>query len=200
MSQWIQHVKAYQRQNPHLSYKEAMSEARSSYQPMTGGKFNVKKALRKTKNTVKRVGHEMDKNQHLIDMIDTNGYSSQVRQGLNTADNVLGGKFKLKRALRKAKNTVNTVSKIATPMVGMVAPELLPAMSTVTMATGGKVAATTNNNKYIRHIQGGSFKTHGGSFVTHGGGGYPLNSSGVIMHPSFYAKPPKTYSKIMKTN
>lgn len=69
-----------------------------------------------------------------------------------------GGKFNLKNAIRKTKNTVNTVAKIATPISAMVAPELTPFLVGATKMTGGSYARGAMVGSSRGTSSGGSFR------------------------------------------
>ena len=170
-SPWIQHVKQFQQQHGG-TYKDAMTLARPSYIPMSGGKFSVSgamKTLKKGKAGLKTANKLYDQNQQLIHMAvgdETARTLQKARNYSEQADQLTGGKFNLKKAARKAKHTVNTASHLAMPLISTMAPELMPAMMAAQAATGG------------------SFKVHGGgmkkSACQHCGhcGGIPLKPKG----------------------
>jgi len=60
-SPWIQHIQQYRAANPHLSYKQAMVEAKGSYRsipksvPLEGGKLNLKKTANNISKGAKKV-------------------------------------------------------------------------------------------------------------------------------------------------
>ena len=195
-SQWIQYVKAFQKANPQLTYKEAMSAARPSYKSVNGGKFSVGNAMKKVNKASKLVNKNIEKYGQFV----PEEYQQQLRQAQNIAgqaQQLSGGKFKVGNALKKAQKisgkVIKNVDKYGLPMLEMagvaVAPELL---------------AAYEGAKMINTATGGSFKTHGGSFNTHGGGlgEYTiLNDNGVLsFHPSFTPAKPKTYSQKLRTN
>lgn len=203
-SPWIQHVKNYQAQNGG-SYRDAMQNARPSYNSnMTGGKFNLKNALRKTKNTVKKVSHEVNNNIDKYGQFVPQEYQnqlSQVQGYANQAQDLTGGKFNLNRAMRKTKNTVKqvkNVARIAAPVLSVVAPEFGIPLEAAVLATGGKI----RKNPYLL---GGSFKTHGGklhngcpqcgSYMNGGALGFGTSQSSILSstHNSFAPLKPKPY-------
>ena len=228
MTAWTDHVRNYSQSNG-VSYKDAMTLARPSYNPVAGGKFSMHKAFkkvrkvgRKANNSINKAQDIVDKNAHLIDQFDKQFDTnlshdvsrglSKAQHGLHQGQNVLsqaeevaGGKFKLKRAMRKARHTVGkakSIARVAAPILSVVAPEIVLPMEAALMATGG------------------SFKTAGGSFKTHGGrvakavkGGCsncPTCGSGLVqrsqssmvnpMHNSFNPKKPKLYKQLIHEN
>jgi len=182
MSSWIQHVKKVQ-QDHNVSYKEAMQLAKASYTSQKGG--NLKKVLRKTKNTRKKS--------------DVMG-----RKAKNTIATVS----------RKARNTAKKVSEYAddaVPMVAAIAPEAAAAL-TVANATVKEVLGSGVKRRGrklgSKNKQGGSFKTTGAgvhnAMCTQCGGavGYGRSKSSVLSHThnAFNPIKPKTVEKRMKTN
>jgi len=225
-SQWIEHVKAYQNQHG-VDYKTAMREAKASYNK-TGGAIKPKRILRKARNTVNRVGKELDQHQELINLVDKKGYAKKARNVINKTQDVMdtidGGKFNLHNAVRKGKNTVKKakkISKSASKYYEMAKPglEMVPGVGNIidytdainsgvkvaNEVTGGRVKKG-KSNKYI-NAMGGSFKT-AGSFKTHSGGriagvgnNYPAIGSALLspLHPSFAPKT-NSLSNRLKTN
>jgi hypothetical protein len=207
-SPWIQHVKNTQHHYG-VSYKEAMQIARETYNPQHGGSFkSVMGKAKKATKQAKKASQFIDNNAHLIDQFDKSGRISEannlLKRGINIADNLdgqLGGNFKLKNAVRKARNTARTVSHAVdkyAPLVEMVAPELAPAIegfhaaNAIYKKTGGSVG---RRNKYIE-MMGGSFSVprHGGSFnvPTHSGGG------GFVQNGLISASPHGTTSLMLR--
>jgi t-SNARE complex subunit (syntaxin) len=93
MSNWIEHVKAYAKAN-NVPYKQAMSEAKSSYQPVEGGKFNLKKVgktLNKVKKGAKKVSNVIDKNSHYLNYIDSD-LANEVNNVNKGFKDISGGK------------------------------------------------------------------------------------------------------------
>ena len=223
-SNWIEHVKAYQKEHG-VDYKTAMKEAKSSYQK-TGGAIKPKRIMRKARNTVNKLSNEMDQHQDLINLVDKKGHSKKVRKAIDKTQDVMdifdGGKFNAKRAIRKGKNTVKKakkISKSASKYYEMAKPglEMIPVVGDVidyadginsgvkiaNELTGGKVKSN-KSNKYIKAVSGGSFRTNsGGSFRTASGIGNnrPAIGSSLLspMHPSF-APQLNTLSNRLKTN
>lgn len=215
-SPWIQHVKNTQAQYG-VSYKEAMQIAKDTYNPQQGGSFkSVLKNARKATSRAKKASKFIDDNADYLQQFDTSGRigkaNKSLKKGINIADNLdaqLGGKFNFKKAARKARHTVNTVSHAVdryAPLVEMVAPELAPAIEGVKAAnsiykkTGGRVG----RNKYIE-MMGGSFSVprHGGSFSVpqhYGGGGFIQNGLLSASHPALNPVPPKTLKRLKKEN
>lgn len=196
-SEWVQHCKNYAKQHG-CSYKEAMTRAKSSYTPKTGGKLNLRKTVSKARNVGKKVSNVIDKHGHLVDELDKSGkVSKNLRKVNNTigtindvADTIDGGKFNLKKAVRKTRNTARKVSKNIdryAPLVEMVAPELAPEIETVKRVNQGVKRVNGSGNPYI--LKGGSFKTHGSGL------GYTQSSMISPQHPSFDPKPPKSIRK-----
>jgi hypothetical protein len=126
----------------------------------------AKKHVKKADDIANKASKTLEKNQVLVDMAVGKEKSAQLTKAVNQATKVTGtandmsnestaqllarvqkaqeshqegGKFKLKRALRKAKHTVHTATNYAIPIAGMVAPELEPALIAANVATGGGV-------------------------------------------------------------
>lgn len=178
MTAWIEHCKNYAKQN-NIPYKQAMKEARGSYNPVEGGKFNMKK-IKKTVNNIskgaKKASKFVDNNEHYLDFIDKD-LANNVKNINNTYKDVRGvsgGKFKLKNAIRKTKNTVNRAQKVA--------KELQPYADMAMELSGSGMSCPHCGN-----ISGGSFKAIGGQGI----------QSSLISpsHPSFDPKPPKSIRK-----
>lgn len=221
MTQWINHVKDYQNKH-NVSYKDALKMSRTSYKPKTGG--DLKTTLRKAKNTSKRVAkvakNVSKKSMSVMDYADkyvelanpelANNLRN-VKTGLqgvsDIADQVQGSGARM----RKVKNTIKKISRIAEPLVALADPELGLALHVANSSMGGKLG--NKNNKYMN---GGSFKTMGGSFKTMGGCvacptcgskkggsvGYGRAQSSVLSdtHNSFKAPVPKSYREKQHTN
>ena len=196
-SEWINHVKQYAKTND-ISYKKAMSQAKSTYKPKHGG--DLKSTMRKAQNTLKTVARKtrnsanagskfIDKNQNFISYLDPN-----LGRNLNDANAAYkseGGKFNMENFIRKAENTgkrakvigrktKNTVSKVL-DYAAPIAMEFNPALGTAFMGAntamnmGGKLGKLgKNKNPYLI---GGSFKTQGGSFKVQGSGMCPTCGS-----------------------
>jgi hypothetical protein len=116
-----------------------------------GAGFNLKKATKKVRKVVKAGAKVYDNNQDLIN----SGVDDETAKLLSKARGILaqnGGKFNLKKALRKTKHTVHKVASIATPLALAVAPELTPALGAISLATGGSVGGCKGC------IVGGSFR------------------------------------------
>lgn len=205
-----------------------MSAARASYTPVgvSGGKFSVRKAVRKVHNVGKKAQKGVHKAQRfvaanagLIDEFDDEfgtNVSGGVRQANHAIDraehygnSVQGGRFNLKKAARKTVHTARRVKQIArtaAPILSVVAPEVGLPLAAAVAATGGRVAKT----------KGGSFKVQGGSFRVQGGalGGCQNcptcgsskqthgSESSMIhpMHPSWNPKKPKSFAQLIHEN
>jgi hypothetical protein len=83
MTAWTTHCKNYAAQNG-CSYKEAMSRARPSDTPTSGG--SVKTAVRKTKNTAKRVLGAVGPIVSLVD--------PEIGAAMAVSKKALGGSFR----------------------------------------------------------------------------------------------------------
>lgn len=204
MTEWTDHCKNYSKQHG-CTYKEAMTRAKSSYSPTTGGKLKIKNVVRKVRNTTKKASHLVNEHGHLVDEFDKSGkISKNLRKANNTIshindtiDTIDGGNFNLKRATRKARNTVKKVSKGIdkyAPLVEMIAPEFAPEIEGIRMA-----------NKVVKRVNGGGKKNpyilNGGSFKVHGSGlGYTQSSMISPHHPSFDPQPPKSIRKRQTDN
>lgn len=215
---WIQHVKAYQAAHPGMSYREAMSAASPSYNSSVGGKFSFNKAARRTKaaarqskNSINKAQDVVQKNKHLIKKFDNQFHtnlSKNVNDGLdkvahyaNTANDELnGGKFVLKNALRKTRNTVNKINKKSKQALNVTDKYLLPALEMAGYTINPQLMTAINTAQVINdQVNGGSFKV-GGSV---GGcancrvcGGSMLPSS----HPSLRPKKPKSFAQMQIEN
>jgi phosphosulfolactate phosphohydrolase-like enzyme len=171
----------------------------------------LKNAVRKARNTARTVSHAVDKYAPLVEMVAPE--LAPAIEGFHAANAIYkktGGNFKLKNAVRKARNTARTVSHAVdkyAPLVEMVAPELAPAIegfhaaNAIYKTTGGSVG---RRNKYIE-MMGGSFSVprHGGSFnvPTHsGGGGFVQNGLISASHPALHPVPPKSLSRRKREN
>jgi len=204
MSEWINHVKNYQNQTG-VSYKDAMTLARASYHP-TGGKFSFNKAMKKVNKASKKVNNVANQYGHLVPQ----EYQQQLQQAQNIAQHtqeLSGGKFNMKHALRKAGHTVNkvkSIARVAAPILSVVAPEIGLPIEAALLATGGRLAKSKNP-----YINGGSMLTHrGGSMVVHGGSFCPTcgNKSHIkggsvnIRGRNKKQLLPKTYSDSLRFN
>ena len=268
-SPWIQHVKQYQSQHGG-SYRDAMQNSRSSYQSQSGGKFSIKKTIKRInkgahkanhlvnqygdlvpgeyakelkqaqniinhtqelsggKFNIKKVGKRLKKGSKKLNhnISQVNGaidkysnfvpdeYQGDMRKLKNTlnrvddvnnqvSDELNGGRFNFKHAMRKAGHTVNKVKKyarVAAPILDVVAPEFGVPLTAALMATGGILVS--KKNTYL--LNGGSFKVRGGSYITHGGKMFKLSDSQSSListsHPSFNPPPPSTVKQRIKNN
>jgi hypothetical protein len=166
---WIQHVKSFQATHG-CTYKEAMTLSRPSYNAggccsQEGG--SLKSVMRKAKNSLKQgkkatrqVTDAIDKNQQFANLVLGDEMAGKIQNASNQAKQInesIGGKFKLGRAIRKAKNTAREVKKIAKviqPMVATVNPAAGMAMESAIVATGGSYKALIAKHKQKK---GGSF-------------------------------------------
>ena len=221
MSEWINHVKAFQRQNPQYTYKESMSLAGPSYNETGSGlKSSLKKGKSKLKQA-KKLGNTLnsgiDKYGKYVEYLSPEAAAKlQAAQGhINTAQNLtggkVGGKFSFSKSFRKAKNSARQAKKngeIIQPLVQMVDPKTGMEMNAALHSTdkvGGKLGHSKAQNKYIT-AYGGSFKAHGAGI--HQGGFCPSCGSGVMKggrlatnysdllsynHPSYNPTPPDGY-------
>lgn len=200
-SAWIDHVKNYQQQHG-CSYKDAMTQAKSSYKckcpsssssAKSGG--SVKTVVRKVKNTIKKgkkgvkqVTKEIEKNQKFINLIAGDEMGAKVAKANDYAKEVnesIGGKIKTKNVVRKVKNTAKKIKNIAKkvePLVMLADPELGLALHTGIEATGGSYASVIKTHRQkLAKKAGGSFAVPkaGGSFtVPKAGSGYSKALSG----------------------
>ena len=226
-SPWITHVKNFRSMHPGMSYAEALKAASPSYHGVSGGKFSVNKGIkkvrgvaRKAKNSVAKAQHIAEQNQHLLAMadkqFDTN-LSDGVRKGLNQAsrisnqvDNELnGGKFKLGRAIRKGRHTVQKVGKVSKKVLKNVNDYGLPALEMAGVAVAPELVGALATAKMVADKTGGSFKTHGGR-VTGGcskchmcGGSMVSHTNSSMLnhlHPSFNPKKPKSFARLQVEN
>jgi len=172
MSNWIEHVKAYASQH-NIPYKQAMTEAKTSYKSVEGGKFNMKKLKKTVNRGVKKVSKAIDKNGHYLDFIDED-LSRAVNTSNQAYKDISGGKMKMKNVLRKTKNTVKQAYKVA--------KELEPYIE----ASSGAGVGMNKGCPHCGSVQGGSFKAMGGG----------IQSSLISpQHPSFNPAPPKSIRK-----
>ena len=177
MTAWTDHVKNYARQNG-VSYKQAMSESKDSYNKMSGGNF-AKNLERKTKKILRNT-------------------ERKTVNSLNKANNIQ----------RKTKNTVSRILDDATPLVSLINPEIGVAMQGVKSAiSGGKLKLGSKKNPYALKggsfktmSEGGSLS--GKNICNHCGHmtGGQINNS-MMTHPSFNNNNPrKSYSKALISN
>lgn len=181
MTAWTDHVRNYAAQNG-VSYKQAMSEAKHSYNKISGGDFQS--MARKTKNTL------------------LNGERKAVNS-LNKANKIIERGRVIQR---KAKNTTSRIIDEATPLVALASPEIALGMQGMKRAIGGKLG--TKNNPYA--YKGGSFRTmsegaglsKSKNVCRHCGGmsGGSITNTSMINHPSFNAQPRNGFSKSRITN
>jgi hypothetical protein len=205
MSAWVNHVKAYSKAN-NVTYGEALKLAKASYQKQSGG--DLKSAVRKTKNTVKRgarvvkrgarkTANFLDNHADLLAAVDENLASnaadiSKGMRGVQALSKQAGGKVTAKKVVRKARNTIKRVAKIAdraAPLVGMINPEAGLAMH------GASKAMTGGSCKHCGMT--------GGSFVTQGSGvrlGRSESSVLAATHNSFIPLKPKPLSRKLREN
>jgi len=206
MTAWTDHCKNYSKENG-CSYKEAMTLGKSSYSSTTGGKINIKKIVRKVRNSTKKGSQLFNEHGHLVGELDKSGKISTKLNQLNntvgkindTIDTIDGGKFNFKNAARKAKHTVSKVSNAIdkyAPLVEMIAPEFAPEIESIRMANKGikKINGSGGKKKNPYILNGGSFKVHGGSV------GYTQSSMISSHHPSFDPHPPKSIKKRQTEN
>lgn len=187
MTQWTDHVKATQAHHG-CSYKDAMKLASATYNPTTGGKLSLNKVIKGAKKA-KKVAK---KHRHLISEVDHLA-GTNIGKTVDKAQELTGGKMKIGRVIRKAKNTARKVKSVArkvenyAPLIEMAAPELAPAI------------------EGVRTAQRLTDKRHGGSFRVHGGCankmlGWAESSMIHPTHPSFTPKKLKTYAELKHTN
>ena len=69
MTEWTDHCKNFAKEHD-CSYKEAMTRAKSSYSPKTGGKMKIKNVVRKAKNSTKRATRTIDKVQKYTPLLE----------------------------------------------------------------------------------------------------------------------------------
>lgn len=193
-SAWIQHVKMTQ-QEKGISYKEAMSVAKASYNPTS----SKKKKGGSVASFVKKV--------NVMERKGRNTLKTAERKGINTLDRTSQIIDKGKVIGRKARNTVSKVITEASPLVALASPELAIGMQALNKSIGGRLGS--KNNKYLN---GGSFKVQGGSVKSHnhancptcggGIGSFGRASSSVLSnsHNSFAPLKPKSYTERLKTN
>lgn len=237
-SPWIQHVNHYRSMNPGLSYKDALRGASASYQSgaTTGGKFRIpknmsgaKKLVRQGKNTINRAQDIAEKNQHVLNAFDDQ-FGTNTSKGVNSAlshaqnysqqaqqlSQLAGGKFNLKRAVRKAKNTVHKVGNITDqvleqadrygPMIAMGVPGGAEVMNAVNAAHQAR-----DMSKMVgAGTRGGSFRVGGAGLTggcvhcgagVHGAGVNPTMSSLISpAHPAFTPKRQKPFKRLMYEN
>ena len=103
-------------------------------------------------------------------------YKQAMKDAKASYKPVEGGKFKMKNVMRKTKNTVKKIHKVA--------KELEPY---VELATSGAGVGMNGGCPHCGSVSGGSFKAIGGSGI----------QSSLIhsYHPSFDPKPPKSIKK-----
>ena len=217
-SAWIQHVKNYQSQHPGMTYKQAMTEAKSTYNKRDGTQgAGFKDVVRKTRNTAKRarktakrISHEIDRNEHLIQSVAGDKALQTVKkvQGLHDQfEEQIGGRIHMNKVLRKTRNTVKKAKKVAkkatsvarqfAPVLDVVAPEIgIPLHAGLEIAEryGGELGSEAGRAKYRK---GGSFRVPSRS-----GGALPATNSSMInpLHPSFNPLKPKPVSRRQKEN
>jgi hypothetical protein len=220
MSEWINHVKAYQAAN-NCSYKDAMTCAKASYKkgsstPIEGGKFNLKKAVKKATKGVKKGAKVIENNKKLVKLVvgdeyagDIDKISRQANKASKFADMVdtqtgagvhhLGRKLKhsIKKARHITKNVSKNIDKYA-PILEMVAPELAPeliAANQVAKRINGGALGSTRKGLHNPYLKGGSFMVPHGGALTH------TNSSLISPHhPAFHPKGLKTYAELIVNN
>ena len=194
-SPWIEHVRNYSKKH-NVPYEQAMSEAKSSYKPKTGGslktdarkaKNTTKTIARKTKNTANRASDFIDKNGHYVSYIDAdmgknlNDINTGIK-GVSNSASAVGGNFNLGRKVkntvkktktiaRKANNTVNKAEKIGRKVRNTTSKVLdyaAPIASFVDPEIGISLMAA---NKVIGGALGQGKNPYliGGSFKTSGG-------------------------------
>jgi hypothetical protein len=242
-SPWIQHVRNYAEKN-NVSYRDSMTLSRSSYKPMNGGdlksafrkaKNTTKTVARKTKNTANRASKFVDDNAHYVSYVDEDmgNHLNNMNTGLKgvsgaagRAQEMAGGNFNFKNAVRKTKNTVdksrviarkvkNSTSKglqYAAPVAAMLGhPEIAASMASASMGLNS-ISTGSGMNPYINggsfFANGGSFKAKGGSFKAKGGSISNMcphcgNMSSAMSGGNFKTNrptPPKTLTDALKYN
>ena len=119
MTAWTDHCKNYSEENG-CTYKEAMTRGKSSYSSTTGGKINIKKIVRKVRNSTKKGSQLFNEHGHLIGELDKTGKISTKLNQLNntvgkindTIDTIDGGKFNFKNVTRKVRNSTKKGSQL----------------------------------------------------------------------------------------
>lgn len=147
-----------------------------------GGRFNLHKAIRKTKNTAKKV-KKVSKN--------ASKYYDMVKPGLEMVP-VLGNVIDYADA-------ANSSVKIANEMTG-------GKMAVLGSRANGKVNPYLNGGSFrVPEQHGGSFSvpSHGGCMSCNKtGSGVPFTNSSMInpYHPSFHPNKPKPFNEKIYTN
>jgi len=185
MTNWTNHVKAYA-QAHNVSYKQAMTDSKDSYNKMSGGNF---------KNFERKVSNSLKTGERKV--------SNSLRTGERKTVNSLQ---KGNNIVRKLRNTTTRVIDEVSPLVSLaLGPEIGLGLQGVKTAIGGKLGS--KKNPYA--LKGGSFKTmsEGGSLsgknicnhCGHMSGGQINNS--MMTHPSFNNNNPrKSYSRALISN
>jgi len=184
---WTQHVQNYRQQHPGMSYKDALKMAASTYQPVSGGKFSMKGAMKSAKAGLKQgqaavtQGQQlMEQNAHLVSAFDNqfgtkvgktvargNKLANQGQAIAAQAQEMTGGKFVLKNAIRKTKNTAKRVGKVSNNVLDQV-ERYAPLVEGV-VPFGAQIQSGLSAARMVADATGGSFRTHGGSFKVQGG-------------------------------
>jgi len=176
MTAWTDHVKNYAQQNG-VSYKQAMSESKNSYNKMSGGNF--KNFERKVSNSLRtgerKIGNSLNK--------------------LNTVQR------KVKNTTKKIIDETAPLVSLVSPELALGLQGVKQAIG------GGRLGSKKNpyalkggSFRTMSESQGGSIS--GKNVCHHCGGmtGGHLNNSSMVYHPSFNALPRKSFSKSLITN
>ena len=175
MTSWTNHVKAYAQKNG-VSYKQAMTESKDSYQKMSGGNF---------KNFERKVSNSLRSGERKI---------GNSLQKLNTVQR------KVKNTTKKIIDETAPLVSLVSPELALGMQGVKQAIGG---KLGSKLGS--KKNPYLRGgsfrtmSEGGSIKNvchHCGTMMTGGG----LANNTMVYHPSFNALPRKSFSKSLITN
>lgn len=222
-SDWINHVKSYQKDHG-CSYKEALKCSACSYkkQPkstMDGGKFSLPKAVKKTSKGISKASNALEKNKKFVKLVvgdeyanDIDKISRQAKRAANVAHKIesnVGGAGIPKHLGRKVKNSVQKARKVTkrvtktvdelSPALAMISPELAPELLTLNEAVkevNGSGLGSTLKGKKNPYIKGGSFSVpvRGGCISC----SKPTEAHMInAFHPAFHPKKPKSYSELI---
>lgn len=102
MTEWTDHCRNFAKEHG-CTYKEAMTRAKSSYTPKTGGKMKIKNVVRKARNSTKRATRIIDKVEKytpLLEMVapETVPVIESIKSANNVVKTVNGAGKKKKKA------------------------------------------------------------------------------------------------------
>ena len=223
-SAWVQHCKNYAKEH-NCSYKDAMKQAKATYNPttMSGGSLKsvVKKANKlghkigsvdvdrvvdKVNNKVQTGKRKVENSLKKVDEFD-NLVGTKLGKAARKVGNQVNSELKKQKVGRKAKNTAKMLASKAVDGLSITEPEIgVPLeLAKKVIGSGKKGKLGTGKNPYLT---GGSFRVasegfRGGCHSCSGGKLAPGHTESSLLNPSHPASHPvkvKSYSRSQYEN